>query len=74
MTNRGGTVTKIVDCMRGGKVIVSYSLSYGITLGPSSPPDLINGAAGAKESLINDGWVKPPFDFTGWNFSVRDSR
>jgi hypothetical protein len=74
MTQRGGTVTKTVDCQRGGKVIASYRLSYGITLGPSTPPDLINGADGAKESLINDGFVKPPFDFTGWDFIVRNGR
>jgi hypothetical protein len=64
-----GVVKKIVDCIRNGKVIASYHLAYGITLGPSSPPDLI---AAAKDNLINDGFVKPPFDFTGLEFRIRD--
>ena len=66
-----GTVTKIVDCVRNGEVIASCPLSYGITLGPSAQPDLIKEA---KESLINQGLVKPSFDFTGIEFKIRDDR
>jgi hypothetical protein len=66
-----GTVTKIVDCLRNGEVIASYPLSYGITLGPSAQPDLIKEA---RESLVNQGLVKPPFDFTGIEFRIRDGR
>jgi hypothetical protein len=66
-----GTVTKIVDCVRNGEVIASYRLGYGITLGPSTPPDLIGEA---KENLINQGLIKPPFDFEGIKFRIRDDR
>jgi hypothetical protein len=68
----GSTVLKIVDCVRNGEVIKSYPLSYGKTMGPTSPPDLIKAA---KENLIIEGLVKPPhFDFTGIEFKIRDSR
>jgi len=66
-----GIVRKIVDCLRDGKVIASYPLSYAVTIGPSTPPDLIKEA---KESLIHQGLVKPPFDFTGIEFRVREGR
>jgi hypothetical protein len=66
-----GMVRKIVDCLRDGKVIASYSLSYAVTLGPSAPPDLIKEA---KENLIRQGLVNPPFDFTGIEFRIRDGR
>ncbi len=62
---------KIVDCVRNGEVIASYRLGCGITLGPSTPPDLIREA---KESLINQGLVKPPFDFAGIEFKIRGGR
>lgn len=66
-----GVVTKIVDCIRDGTVIASYPLSYGVTLGPSAPPDLIKEA---RESLIYQGLVKPPFDFSRISFRIRDNR
>ena len=62
-------VKKTVDCVRDGKVIASYRLSYGVTIGPSAPPDLIKEA---RDTLINQGLVKPPFDFTGISFKIRD--
>jgi hypothetical protein len=65
-----GTVTKIVDCLNGGKMIASY-LTYAILVVPSDPPDLIKEA---KESFILQGIVKPPFYFTGIKFRIRDGR
>jgi len=64
-----GVVKKIVDCVRSGTVIASYPLSYAVTIGPLAPPDLIKEA---RESLIIQGLVKPPFDFTGIDFRIRD--
>jgi len=65
-----GTVQKIVECIRDGKIIAAYKLGYGLTLGPSAPPDLIKEA---KKSLIMEGHVKPPFDFSGISFRVLDA-
>ena len=69
-TGMSGTVMKIVECIRNGKVFAAYPLAYGLTLGPSATPDLIREA---KECLIREGHVKPPFDFTGISFRVLDA-
>lgn len=47
-----GVVTKIVDCIRNGEVIASYTLSYGITLGLSAPPSREKLIEDAKRNLI----------------------
>ncbi len=62
------TTQKIVDCIRNGQVIASYKLGYETTIGPSATPDLI---ATAKENLINEELVKPPFDWSGIDFKIR---
>jgi hypothetical protein len=62
-------VKKIVDCLRGGQVIGSYPLTYVITDVPSDPPDLIKEA---RDSLILEGVIKPPFDFAGIEYRIRD--
>lgn len=51
-------------------MIAAYPLSYPLTLGPLAPPDLIKEA---REQLINDGFVNPPFDFVGIDFRIRDA-
>ncbi|HEY5328288.1 MAG TPA: hypothetical protein VIJ79_00245 [Acidobacteriaceae bacterium] len=55
---------------RWRKVFAAYPLAYGLTSGASAPPDLIQEA---KESLIMEGHVKPPFDFSGITFRVLDA-
>lgn len=55
-----GMVTKIVECVRNGEVIASYPLSYGKTMGPSAPPSTGVLIQGAKQNLINEGFVKTP--------------
>ena len=67
-----GTIRKIVECVRDsdGQVFASYPLSYRLTLGPSAPPDMIKEA---KDCLISDGFVNPPFDFRGISFRIRDA-
>ena len=60
-----------MDCIRGGQVVASYPLAYGLTAAPPPPPDLI---ATARESLILEGHVKPPFDFTGFEFRIRNAQ
>ena len=69
-----GLVTKIVECVRNGEVIAAYPLSYGITLGRSSPPSSGALIEEAKTNLINQGFVKPPFDFSGIEFKIRDGQ
>jgi hypothetical protein len=69
-----GMVTKIVECVRNGEVIASYPLSYGKTLGPSAPPSTGALIEEAKKNLINEGIVKPPFDFTEIEFKIWDGR
>lgn len=64
-----GMIYKTVDCLRNGELIASYPLSYAITIVPSVPPDLIEEA---KASLIHEGVIKPPFDFSGMAFRIRD--
>jgi hypothetical protein len=65
-----GTVRKIVECIRDGKVIARYDLAYGLTLGPSGQPDLIKEA---QETLKTDGTIKPPFDLTGISYRILDA-
>jgi hypothetical protein len=74
MAHSGDVVTKIVDCLRSGEVIASYPLSYGITLGPSSPPSSGALIEESKTNLINQRIVKPPFDFAEIEFKIRDAR
>jgi hypothetical protein len=69
-----GMVTKIVDCIRGGQVIASYTFRYAITQGPSSPPSREALIDEAKANLSNELIVKPPFDFSGIEFKIRDGR
>ena len=66
-----GLVMKVVDCVRNGEVIASYPLPSPITLGPSSPPSTGELIEIAQRNLIDQGLVKPPFDFTGIEFKIR---
>jgi hypothetical protein len=49
-------VTKVVYCLRDGKVIGGpYLLSYARTLGPSSPPPTERFIEEAKTNLSSEG-------------------
>lgn len=64
-------VTKVVYCLRDGKVIGGpYLLSYARTLGPSSPPPSERLIEDAKGNLSSEGRASPPFD--GITFEIRD--
>jgi len=65
-----GTVRKVVECIRDGKVFAAYPLAYALTQKPTAPPDLIQEA---KENLLREGHVAPPFDFSGISFRVIDA-
>jgi hypothetical protein len=63
-------VTKIVDCMRDGKVIASYPLSWARTRGPSPPPPRKKLIDEAKSNLSVERKAAPPFE--GITFEIRD--
>jgi hypothetical protein len=64
-------VTKVVYCLRDGKVIGGpYLLSYARTLGPSSPPPSERLIEDAKTNLSSEGLASPPFD--GITFEIRE--
>jgi hypothetical protein len=62
--------TIFVDCLRDQKIIASYPLSWGITIGPSSPPSRNQLIDEAKTNLVSERLAKPPFD--GIEFRIRD--
>jgi hypothetical protein len=69
--NMNDLVTKVVYCLRDGKVIGGpYLLSYARTLGPTSPPPPERLIAEAKANLSSEGLALPPFE--GVTFEIRD--
>jgi hypothetical protein len=62
--------TAVVECIRDGRVIATYSLGIPKTAGPSSPPSKAEIEKEAKLSLSNEGLASPPFE--GITFKVRE--
>jgi hypothetical protein len=56
-----GVVPVIINCRRAGKLIKSYEMGYGETLGPSTPPSDESFINEAKTALTNDGLARPPY-------------
>ena len=71
MNMNNDLVTKVVYCLRDGKVIGGpYRVSYARTLGPTSPPLSERLIAEAKANLSSEGLASPPFE--GITFEIRD--
>jgi hypothetical protein len=69
--NMNDLVTKVVYCLRDGKVIGGpYLLSYARTLGPTSPPPPERLIEDARANLLSEGLASPPFE--GVTFEIRD--
>ena len=68
---RSDLVTKVVYCLRDGKVIGGpYRVSYPRTFGPTSPPLSEKLIEDAKANLLSEGLASPPFE--GITFEIRD--
>jgi hypothetical protein len=58
-----------VNCRKDGKIIASYELGYGITLGLSAAPTRQQAIEEAKVNLSNERIAIPPF--AGIEFDVQ---
>lgn len=66
-----GLVMRIVDCFKDGKLVVSYEMPHGVSIGRTVPKSDAELIADAKVNLSDEEYVLPPFDYTGWTFKVR---
>jgi hypothetical protein len=71
MNMNNDLVTKVVYCLRDGKVIGGpYRVSHARTFGPTSPPISERLIAEAKANLSSEGLASPPFEEI--TFEIRD--
>lgn len=64
-----GDTTIYVDCLRDGKLIMTYDFLCPATLGPSAPPADEQLILQAKGNLSAERLATPPFE--GIKFRVR---
>jgi hypothetical protein len=66
-----GDANVIVECLRDGKVIASYPFLCPGTADRSATPDKAALIEEAKEKLVEQGFVRPPFGYKGIEFKIR---